>query len=84
MRPQNGYYNEFDEFDDSQDFASRRSRALRKLQDQHRRKERLRNDDRIFDKDRRRNDWNWDHDDDIDPYVDNIYGRYNEDRNSSY
>ena len=82
MRPQNGYYNEFD--DSEEDFTFRRLRALRKLQDQHRREERLRNDDRIFDKGRRRNDWNWDQDDDMDPYLENFYGQYNEDRNSSY
>ena len=82
MRPHNDIY---EEFDDAEEFASRRSRAFRRLQDELRREERQRIHHRSFDKDRRhRNDWNWDDDDGGNPYVDNIYGQYHEDQNSGY
>ena len=82
MRPYNDYY---DEFDDVEEFAYRRSQALQKLLDGHRREERHSNRHRSFSKDRHhREAWDWEDDDDWDSYLDDSSADFNNDLNSHY
>ena len=83
MRPYDGYYEDFDELEE---FSYKKSQALQKLLDAHRREERQRNHQRDFYKPRHQKD-EWDLDDDDDDwesYIDDTCGEYSEDLRDYY
>ncbi len=88
MRPQDRSFDEFDDyedFDDEYGFSAERSLAFNRLLDEHRREERRRKaNHRSYDQARRlkREDWDWD--DDLDSYVDDLASRYQDTRNGFY
>ena len=83
MQPNFGYY---EDFEDAEELAWGRSQAFQKLLDNHRREERHRKRNQEFEKgSHHRQDWDWDDDDDdydYEPYVDDVFDQYYEDRKS--
>ena len=82
MRPDEEYFEDLDFIDE---FAYGKSRALRKLLEEHRREERREAHQRSPRKKRHQPEsWDWDDEDDYDSYVDDNFGQYHEDRNGGY
>ena len=84
MRPHNDF---FEDFNDIEEFAYDRTRALRRLRDEHHREDRAGNQNHRRNQFKgRRNHvgWNWDANEELNSYVDDNCKEYYEDSNGRY